>query len=53
MLQYPKFYRECAMKRIICMVLLVVAAVVVVQAQEAKTEKTAKEYIADLSSGER
>jgi len=51
MLHYLKFYREIAMKRIICMVLLVVAAVAVVQAQEAKTEKSAKEYIADLSSG--
>jgi HEAT repeat protein len=39
------------MKRLICMVLLVVAAVAVVQAQEAKTEKNVKEYIADLSSG--
>lgn len=51
MLHYLNFYRESAMKRIVCMVLLVVAAAAVAQAQEAKTEKTAKEYIADLSSG--
>lgn len=51
MIQYPKIYMECAMKRLICILLFVVAAGVMVQAQEAKTEKTAKEYIADLSSG--
>jgi len=51
MLQYPKIYMESAMKRLICILLFVIAAGVMVQAQEAKTEKTAKEYIADLSSG--
>jgi HEAT repeat protein len=39
------------MKRILCLVLFIFVAGVLVQAQEAKTEKTAKEYIADLSSG--
>ena len=39
------------MKRLIVILLFVAAAGVMVQAQEAKTEKTAKEYIADLSSG--
>jgi len=42
---------EHAMKRILCIALIIVAAGVLAQAQEAKTEKTAKEYIADLSSG--
>ncbi len=51
MLQYPKIYMERAMKRLICVVLFIVAAGIMAQAQEAKTEKTAKEYIADLSSG--
>lgn len=39
------------MKRLICILLFIVVAGAMVQAQEAKTEKTAKEYIADLSSG--
>ncbi len=39
------------MKRLICIMLFVVTAGIMVQAQEAKTGKTAKEYIADLSSG--
>lgn len=39
------------MKRFICIMLFIFAANIMVQAQEAKTEKTAKEYIADLSSG--
>lgn len=39
------------MKRILCLVLFIFAAGVLVQAQEAKTEKAAKDYIADLSSG--
>lgn len=38
------------MKRLLCIALVVVAAGVMAQAQDAKTEKTAKEYIADLSS---
>ena len=38
------------MKRYLCTVLIVIAISLMVQAQEAKTEKTAKEYIADLSS---
>ncbi len=52
--QYPTILTERAMKRLICIMLFVVAAGVMVQAQEAKeakSEKTAKEYIADLSSG--
>lgn len=38
------------MKRLFVVLLLVAAAGVIAQAQEAKVEKTAKEYIADLSS---
>jgi HEAT repeat protein len=43
------------MKRILCIALIIAAAGIMAQAQEAKqeakVEKTAKEYIADLSSG--
>ncbi|MBN1496644.1 MAG: HEAT repeat domain-containing protein [Spirochaetes bacterium] len=38
------------MKRILCIALVIVATGFMARAQEAKTEKTAKEYIADLSS---
>ncbi|TFH41977.1 MAG: HEAT repeat domain-containing protein [Chrysiogenales bacterium] len=39
------------MKRIVCSALIIVAAVVLANAQEEKVKKTAQEYIADLSSG--
>jgi HEAT repeat protein len=39
------------MKRMICMVLLAFVAVAMVHAQEARAEKTSKEYIADLTTG--
>jgi HEAT repeat protein len=42
---------ERAMKRILCIALIIVAFGLMAQAQEAKVEKTVKEYIADLSSG--
>jgi HEAT repeat protein len=51
MLHYHIYKRESAMKRMICMVLLAFVAVAMVQAQEARAEKSAKEYIADLTSG--
>ncbi len=47
---YSKINMESAMKRLLCIALIVAAAGVMAQAQNAKTEKTAKEYIADLSS---
>ncbi len=39
------------MKRIVCVALIIVAAGVLANAQEEKAQKTAQEYIADLSSG--